>query len=189
MNRAIFLDRDGTIIEDNGYICRLSQSFIYDFSAEAISRMNKMNFMVFGITNQSSIARGICTPEQVETLNEEIKRILAKSNAQIETFYYSPYHVDGIIEAYKKEHHWRKPLPGMLLQAAEDYDINLSESYMMGDNITDIQAGINAGCKTVLVLTGQGHKYKKILKEKNISPDIITDNILTAIEVISSCHS
>lgn len=183
-NKAIFLDRDGTIIQDRGYICHLFESEIFPFAYEAVRIMNENQFKVIGITNQSSIARGICSPEQVETLHLTIREKLQVRQALIEKFYYCPYHADGEIPAYKKEHPWRKPSPGMLIQAARDFNIQLSHSYMMGDNLIDIQAGKNAGCRTVLVLTGKGLQTKEKLEKENINPDLICKNILTAIKEI-----
>jgi D-glycero-D-manno-heptose 1,7-bisphosphate phosphatase len=184
MNRAIFLDRDGVIIEEKGYICSLSQSVIFPFVGEAVRMMNESGFKVIGVTNQSAIARGYCTKDQVETIHREIIETLAKEGAVIDRFYYCPFLPGGTVPEYTKVSDLRKPAPGMILQAAADFDIDLSESYMMGDNIIDIETGINAGCKTVLVLTGKGGEMRKILEEKNIRPDLITENILTAIKMI-----
>lgn len=184
MNKAVFLDRDGTIIEEKGYICHLRESEIFPFSFEALRRMKENHFKVIGITNQSSIARGICTQEQVEKIHAEILAEFLERQAVIDKFYYCPYHVDGVVEKFKKSHPWRKPLPGMLLRAAKDFDIDLSRSYMMGDDLVDIQAGKNANCKTVLVLTGKGRQTREKLAKENIRPDLISENILTAFEEI-----
>ncbi len=187
MNKAIFLDRDGTIIEERGYICDLSESEIFPFAAEAVRLMNQGGFRVIGITNQSSIARGICTVDQVEGIHREITGALAAKGAVMDRFYYCPYHVGGVAAGYRKESDWRKPLPGMLLQGAKDFDLDLSRSYMMGDNLIDIEAGKNAGCRTVLVLTGKGREMEEKLSGRNIKPDLVTENILTAIrEIIAS---
>lgn len=182
MNKAIFLDRDGTIIEEKGYICSLGQSEIFPFTAEAVRLMNENFFKVIGITNQSAIARGICTREQVETIHQEVIHTLAKQGAKIDGFYYCPYHEQGVIPGYRKKSDWRKPAPGMILQAAADFNIDLSQSYMMGDDLIDIETGKNAGCRTVLVLTGKGRQTRERLAGLNIQPDLITENILTAIK-------
>ncbi len=184
MNKAIFFDRDGTIIEEKGYICWLQQSEIFPFSAEAVRLMNENHFKVIGITNQSAIARGICTREQVETIHREITETLAKQGAVIHRFYYCPFLTEGIIPAYRKKSEWRKPLPGMIFQAATDFHIDLSQSYMVGDDLIDIETGKNAGCKTVLVLTGKGCLAREQLPGRDIQPDMISENILTAIRGI-----
>jgi len=184
MKKAIFLDRDGTIIEERDYICQLLESEIFHFTCEAVRLMKINHFKVIGITNQSSIARGICTKDQIETIHREIIGILRKKDAVIDKFYYCPYHPEGSIDEFTKVSEWRKPAPGMILQAAEDFDIDLPESYMMGDDLIDIEAGKNAGCRTVLVLTGKGRMTREKLPESNIQPDIISENILTAIKTI-----
>ncbi|MCP5052555.1 MAG: HAD family hydrolase [bacterium] len=184
MNNAIFLDRDGVIIEEKGFICSLSQSRIFPFAAEAIARMNQAGFKVIVISNQSAIGRGVCTKEQVEQIHEDIRESLLEKEAVIHTFYYSPFHPEAALEEYRKDHPWRKPEPGMILQAAKDFDIHLPGSYMMGDSLIDIQAGQRAGCKTVLLLTGKGGETQKQLDRHGIVPDMTAENILTAIDEI-----
>jgi D-glycero-D-manno-heptose 1,7-bisphosphate phosphatase len=184
MNKAIFLDRDGTIIEEKGYICRLRQSEIFPFSAEAVRLMNEHHFKAIVITNQSAIARGICSREQVETIHREIAETLAKQSAVIDRFYYCPFHPEAAIPECRKKSGWRKPLPGMIFQAAADFHIDLSQSYMVGDDLVDIETGKNAGCKTILVLTGKGRQAREQLPAWSIQPDIVSENILTAIREI-----
>lgn len=188
MNKAIFLDRDGTIIEEKGYICNLRQSEIFPFTAEAVRLMNENHFKVIGITNQSAVARGICTREQVETIHREIIDTLAAQGAVIHRFYYCPYHEQGVIPGYRKKSDRRKPEPGMILQAAKDFNIDLSQSYMIGDDLIDIETGKNAGCRTVLVLTGKGNETRERLAGINIQPDLITGNILTAIKELLALY-
>lgn len=177
MNKAIFLDRDGVIIEEKGYISSLSQSAVFPFSAEAIGLMNRAGFLVIGITNQSAIHRGLATVREVEQIHRVIQEQLLSGHpeALIHRFYYCPFY---------PSHPWRKPLPGMIHQAARDFDIDLSESYMMGDSVIDIQAGQNAGCKTALVLTGKGADTESQLKQLNLTPDFITENIHTATKLL-----
>ena len=185
MNKAIFLDRDGTIIENKGYICRLEQSFIFPFAFEAVRSMNELLYKVIVITNQSSIARGICTPEQIESLHSDIRQAFLEHRAVIDGFYYCPYHADSVIEPYNRIHPCRKPSPGMLLQAAADYRLDLSRCFMIGDDVCDIQVGLNAGCKTVLVLTGKGPETQIKLQKDGIIPDFISENLLAAINTIA----
>jgi len=185
-NKAIFIDRDGTLVRLVDHCCRLEQTEIFDFSAEAVRRFKKMGFKVIVVTNQSAVARGICSVAEVEQFHRDVSEILKKEGAVLDGFYYSPYHPQGEIEEFKRSHPWRKPNPGMLLQAAEDFELDLSQSFMIGDNSGDIEAGINAGCKTVLVLTGWGERYREKLKQKGITPDIISENLLTAVADIDS---
>lgn len=184
MDKAIFLDRDGTIIEERGFICFFSDVEIFTFSVDAIKKMNQHNYRVFVVTNQSAIARGICTEGQVNEIHAGLKNFFLKQDAVIEKFYYSPYLEEGIVPEYKKKDASRKPSPGMILQAAEEFNINLKESYMIGDSSRDIAAGKNAGCQTVLVLTGNGRSAQKELIESNLEPDYIAANILEAVQLI-----
>jgi D-glycero-D-manno-heptose 1,7-bisphosphate phosphatase len=185
MNKAIFLDRDGTLIAEKGYICEPREVEIFPFAFAAVRLMKEHHFNVIVVTNQSAVARGICRPEQVESLHRFLREEFLKRAAVIERFYYCPYHTEGTIKAFKKKHPWRKPSPGMLLQAAEDFNIDLSHSYMMGDNLIDLQAGREAGCKTVLVLTGKGGETQKLLEKEKLSPDLVSPDIFTAIKEIT----
>ncbi len=183
-NQAIFLDRDGTLMEDRGYICDFSEAAIFPFAVDALRLMNENNFKVIVVTNQSSIARGICAEDQVREIHRQIQKFFLDREAVIDDFYYCPYHIDGVVEKFKKKHEYRKPSPGMLLQAAKDYHIDLTRSFLIGDNECDILAGQNAGCRSILVLTGKGEQTRTELKQKNIKPYLITANILTAAENI-----
>ena len=185
MNRAIFLDRDGTLIAEKGYICDLSEVEIFPFAFAAVRLMKAHHFHVIVVTNQSAVARGVCRPEQVENLHRFLREEFLKREAVIERIYHCPYHAEGKIEAFKKVHPWRKPSPGMLLQAAADFNIDLSHSYIMGDSLVDLQAGKQAGCKTVLVLTGKGGETEKKLEPVKLTPDLISPTILTAIKEIT----
>ena len=163
--KAFFFDRDGTLIRDKNYICEFSEVEIFPFSAEALKIVEHKNYIPIGITNQSSIARGICTEEQVKTIHKKLMFYFKTKEINVVRIYYCPFHVDGIIKKYKKENVCRKPEPGMILNASEDYNINLADSYMVGDSTKDIIAGINAGCKTALVMTGNGKIAKKELEK------------------------
>jgi len=184
MYKAIFLDRDGTINEEKGYICFFSEMEIFPFSVEAIKKMNKNNYRVIVVTNQSAIARGICKEDHIIDIHSEMKEFFSKQDAVIEAFYYSPYLEEGVIAKYKKKHGSRKPSPGMIFRAAEDFNIKLNESFMIGDSTRDIIAGKKAGCQTVLVLTGNGKSAQKELEGLNLKPDLIAENILDAVEKI-----
>jgi len=180
LNKAIFIDRDGTLIEDRGYICDFIQVNIFPFSFEAVKVINENGFKVIVITNQSSIARGICTEYQVQKLHNKMEELFRSNGAIINAFYYCPFYELGVIEKYKKRDECRKPLPGMILKAAKDLNIDLNESFMLGDNIKDVIAGRKANCKTILVKTGNWSKTKKDLKLIKIKPDFIADNVLKA---------
>lgn len=183
-NKAFLFDRDGTLIKDKNYICDFSEVEIYPFSFEALKITEKKGFISIGITNQSSIARGICKETQVRTIHNNLISIFKKESIDIVKIYYCPFHKSAIIEEYKKNARCRKPEPGMILKAAKELNLDLSNSYMVGDSTRDIIAGINAGCKTALVMTGNGKTAIKELKILNIKPDLIAKNILEIANLI-----
>jgi len=184
MSRAIFLDRDGTLIRDKGYICFFDEVEIFPFSIQAVRMMNDCGFRVIVITNQSAIGRGICTESQVETIHRNLTEYFKLNSAVIDAFYYSPYMEDAKLPEFRKRDQSRKPEPGMILQAARDFKIDLSESYMIGDSSRDIIAGHRSGCKSILVLSGNGPQTRQELEEQNMKPDLIADDLLDAVEKI-----
>ncbi len=184
MNRAVFLDRDGTLIEDRGYICLFSQVGFYPFAIEAVKFINQNHYKCIVVTNQSAVARGICSDAQVKQLNQELTDWFFKQGAIIDDFYHCPFHEAGSVHPYNTRSDCRKPEPGMLLQAAGDHSLNLAESYMIGDKACDIMAGRKAGCKTILVKTGDVGKNQRILAATDINPDFQTNNILSAVNLI-----
>ncbi len=183
-NKAFLFDRDGTLIKDKNYICEFSEVEIYSYSFEALKITEKKGFISIGITNQSSIARGICKEEQVRKIHNSLMSIFKKKNIDIVKIYYCPFHENAIISEYKKNAPCRKPAPGMILEAAQEFNLDLSKSYMVGDSTRDIIAGINAGCKTALVMTGNGKKAIKELETLNIKPDLIAKNIFEIAKLV-----
>ena len=174
MNRAVFLDRDGVITEDPPhYAHRLDQLRLIPRSARAIQRLNAHNFRIIIISNQSGIARGYYQEEDVKIFNDGMEHLLARESAHIDAIYYCPHHPNAKIERYKINCNCRKPKPGMILDAAQKYSIDLRNSFVVGDKWSDIEAGRAAGCKTVLVLTGHGKG--EFDKEQGSADNIATD--------------
>lgn len=185
MKRAAFLDRDGTLIRDGGYICDLKQVEFFPFAAAAVRRLNQAGFLVIVVSNQSAVARGICSEDQVRLLHRELQAIFAAQGADIAAFYYCPFLADGHVPAYRCASPLRKPSPGMLLQAAGDFGIDLGSSFMVGDKADDIEAGRRAGCRTVLVRTGYGRSSESRLAPGGPRPDLIVDDLAAAAAVIA----
>jgi D-glycero-D-manno-heptose 1,7-bisphosphate phosphatase len=194
LNKALFLDRDGTILkeiegsspETLGYLIAVEDVELIGGSADAIALARKSGYKIIIITNQSAIARGWLTEEDLKKINHKMYELLLDSNpeARIDGLYYSPYHKDGIIDKFKTEHPSRKPDIGMILEAKKEFDIDLSSSYMIGDAYSDIMCGINAGLKNILVETGYGKvAYKKCLDE-NLKIDFIATNLFEAVRII-----
>lgn len=150
-NKAIFLDRDDTLIEDPGYINSSEQIKLLDGVAEALGGLKSLGYKLVVVTNQSAVARGIVSEKTLGEIHNRLKQLLAEKGAFLDGIYYCPYHPDGAIPKYRKESDLRKPNPGMLLAAAEEMDIDLSNSWCIGNSNDDIEAGRRAGCKTILI--------------------------------------
>ncbi len=166
MSKAVFLDRDGTIIKEVNFLKKIEQIELIKGSAPAISLLNKAGLKVIVVTNQSGVARGYFTEEFVKESHREIDNRLKKQGAMVDTWLYCPHHpTEGNIP-YKKECNCRKPKPGLLLRAKDKFDIDLSQSFIIGDSLRDLEAGWNAGLKTILVLTGYGENTLLSLKDE-----------------------
>ena len=185
MNRAVFLDRDGTLIREKGFICCFDEVEIFPFSVRAVQMMNASGFRVIVITNQSSIGRGICTESQVKAIHRELIAYFARNQATIDGIYYSPYLEDATLPEFRKRDQSRKPAPGMILQAAEDFKIDLDGSFMVGDSSRDIIAGNRAGCKSILVLSGNGPLAREEFEKQGVKPDFIAEDLLGAAKIIT----
>lgn len=152
MVRAVFLDRDGVIIEDAGYVGEIERVTFLPGVGPAIKLLNENNYKVIIITNQAGVARGYFDEAAVRRVNNYIQEKLAEENAFINGIYYCPHHVDGVIEAYRKECACRKPNIGMIEIAIRDFGINLKESFIIGDKDSDIETGRRAGCRTIRLI-------------------------------------
>jgi D-glycero-D-manno-heptose 1,7-bisphosphate phosphatase len=149
--RAVFLDRDDTLIHDPGYIAQPQQVRLKAGAADALRRLAAAGWRLVVATNQSGIARGLLTERQLAEIHDELRRQLADGGAAVDAIYYSPYHPEGVVEAYRKATDCRKPGPGMLLRAAREMDLDLAASWMIGDSLRDTRAGKAAGCRTILL--------------------------------------
>lgn len=150
---AVFLDRDGTIIEDAGYLGDPQKVRLIRDAADAIRRFRQAGCLVVIVSNQSGVARGFFDEVALYKVHAHLESLLAEKGAATDQAYYCPY-LDGpeaIVVAYRRDSDLRKPRPGMLLRAAKELDIDLSRSWMIGDSSTDVQAGISAGCRTILL--------------------------------------
>ena len=168
--KAIFLDRDGTINKMVGFITKPEQFELLPGVAKAIKAINKSGYLAIVITNQPVIARGDCTFEQLQTIHNKMETELGKEGAFVDAIYVCPHHTDkgfsGERPEYKCDCDCRKPKPGLLLQAAKDFNIDLSQSYMIGDSDGDVKAGENAGVKEAIrVEQNQEEALMQILKK------------------------
>lgn len=162
--RAVFFDRDGTINRYRGYITAPKELELLPGAAAGVKRINALGYLAILATNQPVIARGECSPEQLRQIHNKMETLLGDGGAYLDAIYYCPHHPDrgfaGENEAYKILCSCRKPAPGMLLQAAKEFHIDLSSSYMVGDSMRDVETAVNAGCIPVL-LNGGGEAAAK----------------------------
>jgi len=179
--KAIFLDRDDTLIDDPGYINDPDQVRLLDGVPQALIELKAMGYKLVIISNQSAVARGIITEERLDEIHSRLKQLLVEKGTQVDGIYYSPYHVDGVVDKYRKASDCRKPNPGMLTTAAKELDIDLGQSWMIGDSARDVEAGFRAGCKTIL-LNSPSYKEKPVLND--IKPDYRAVNIKEAVNII-----
>lgn len=182
--RCIFLDRDGTINKKNGFISNEDEFELEECALEAIKKINKSGYLAVVITNQPSVARGLCEIEDIERIHKKLATILGREGVYLDDILFCPHHPDkGFPEEnpiYKIPCDCRKPKTGMIDKAAARYNIDLSKSWMVGDTTMDIQTGVNAGTRTALVLTGDAGKDKKY----DVQPNLVCKDLLEAVERI-----
>ena len=157
MNTAIFLDRDGVLIEDVHLLTNPGDIRILPGVPQALRSLKEAGFRLIVISNQTVVARGLITEEDVYAINAEMKHLLEEAGGpRLDGFYFCPHHPNATLPVYRVACECRKPRPGLLLlRAVREHDLNLGASFVVGDRITDIIAGARAGCQTVLVETGQ----------------------------------
>jgi D,D-heptose 1,7-bisphosphate phosphatase len=154
VERAVFLDRDNTLIANDGDLGDPEQVRLLEGVSAGLRTLQSAGYRLIVVTNQAGVARGVFTEDDVDHVHQRIASLVdqeAKASRLIDRFYYCPYHPEGEVEEYRRDHPWRKPRPGMLIQAARDLGLDLSASWMIGDRARDVQAGAAAGCRTVLV--------------------------------------
>ena len=183
-NKAVFLDRDGTISEEVGYITDLSMFSLYPYTSAVLKELAAMDFKIIVVTNQAGVARGYFDTDLVEKVHKLMKQKLAEEGAFVNDVYYSPYYRKGKVPEYSRDSDCRKPNTGMIEKAAKKYDIDLNNSFMIGDKLSDIECGRRMGLNTILLLTGHGPVHRKMIEKEKIYPDFVTDNLETALNII-----
>ena len=177
---AVFLDRDGTIIREVEYLSSPEQVRLLRGAGEAIRRLNAARFAVVVTTNQSGIARGLLTEEELERIHDLLRRRLEKRGARLDAIYHCPHHPEAPRPEYRRRCRCRKPAPGMLLRAARDLTLDLGRSFAVGDSERDAAAGRRAGCRTVLVRTGYGRE-REAQSGREVKADYVADDLLDAV--------
>lgn len=180
---AVFLDRDGTLLEEAGYLDRLERLIFFPFTIDAVRLLNRGGFAVVVVTNQAGIARGIFKESFVAEAHQHIAQRLAAGGARVDGFYYCPHHPEAVVAEFRQTCDCRKPQPGMLTHAAADLDLALDRSFIVGDRWHDLEAGQRVGARTLLVRTGYG-KTEEAAPKPRVQPSAIVDNVMEAVSWI-----
>ena len=182
---AIFMDRDGTVSDEVGYVNHIDRYRLLPRSAAAIRRINEAGYLSFVVTNQAGVARGLFDEALILKVHETLNRWLSESGARLDGIYYCPHHPKEGQPPWRLDCDCRKPKPGLLLRAAREHDVDLSASYMIGDTVLDIEAARNVGATGVLVLTGYGKGDLNFrMAQRGLQPAFIAADLLDAVDWI-----
>lgn len=177
---AVFLDRDGVINEECGYITSVERLNIFPFVSDCVKRLHDLGYYVLVISNQSGVARGYLTEERLKLINEYIQE-----QTGIDHVYYCPYLENGTVKRYSKESDFRKPGTGMIRQACDDYMIDMEHSIFVGDRAVDILTGENANITTILVESGYGSQKLEV----DVKPDYIMNDLRDVVDYCQELYN
>ena len=183
-SRAIFIDRDGTLNEDIGYVSTPDQLKVYPWAAEALRLINESGFKAIVITNQSGIARGLCDERTLGAIHSRMIEELAREGARVDAIYYCPHHPEIGDARYRINCDCRKPQTGLLDAASREHNIDLASSFVIGDKASDINLANNAGARSALVLTGYGRETFSHPGRWPCEPTIVAENLLESVKRI-----
>jgi D-glycero-D-manno-heptose 1,7-bisphosphate phosphatase len=182
---AVFIDRDGTISEEVGYVNHPSRYRVFPYSAAAIELLHAAGWLAIVVTNQAGVARGYFSEQMIGQVHDELKRQLAGHGSELDAVYYCAHHPSVGDPPYRKDCDCRKPKPGLIQQAMKDFEIDLQSSWMVGDRYSDIEMARNAGLKCAFVLSGYGRGEWEYQRQTwTQQPDIVCENLLQAVQSI-----
>ncbi|HEX5474471.1 MAG TPA: HAD family hydrolase [Vicinamibacterales bacterium] len=183
MRPAIVLDRDGTLIEEAGYLDRLERLVFYPWSIDAVRVLARAGFAIVVVTNQAGVARGIVREAFVAEAHDHIRAKIEAAGAHVDGFYYCPHHPEAKIDRYRLACDCRKPQPGLIRRAARDLDLDLARSWAIGDRWHDLQAGAAVGARGILVRTGYG-RTEEATPPGGFTPEAVVDDVMAAASLI-----
>ncbi|HET6862458.1 MAG TPA: HAD family hydrolase [Pyrinomonadaceae bacterium] len=182
---AVFIDRDGTISEEVGYVNHPSRYRVFPYAAAAIELLHTAGWLAIVVTNQAGVARGYFSEELVAKVHQELTRQLESNGSQLDAIYYCAHHPSVGEPPYRQDCDCRKPKPGLIQQASRDFDIDLKSSWMVGDRYSDIEMAHNAGLKAAFVLSGYGRGEWEYQRSAWVhQPDLVCENLLQAVQSI-----
>jgi D-glycero-D-manno-heptose 1,7-bisphosphate phosphatase len=185
--RAIFIDRDGTLNEEVGYITEVTQFRLYNFASEAVRLINDAGLRAIVLTNQSGIARGLFDEQFLLRLHRRMEESLKLGGARLDAIYYCPHHPELGEPPYRQDCECRKPKPGLIERAMKDFHLNLRRSFVIGDRYRDVEMGCRAGTRCVMVMTGHGREeFRSQRASWKVQPEHIAENMLEAVRWILS---
>ena len=183
--RAVFMDRDGTISEEIGYVNHPSRYRVFPYSARAVRLLNEAGWLAILVTNQAGVARGYFTEEMIGAVHDRLKQELEKEGAHLDAIYYCAHHPSMGEPPYRLDCNCRKPKPGLINQAARDFEIDLAESWMIGDRYSDIELARNARVRAAFVLSGYGRGEWEFQRAAwKHEPDMVAEDLLEAVREI-----
>ena len=185
---AVFIDRDGTLIEEVGYLDRPERVVLFPYSVSAIGALNRAGIQVILVTNQSGVARGFFSEDVVARVHAHIAALLAEGGAKIDAYYYCPHHLDGKIPRYAKKCECRKPARGMVDRAVRELGVVPERSYTVGDRWLDVGLARTVGARGLLVRTGYGLTEEGRPPE-GLAADAVVDNLVAAVSWILRTHA
>jgi D-glycero-D-manno-heptose 1,7-bisphosphate phosphatase len=186
MKPAVFLDRDGTINVDVGYLCHPDQIALLPQALEALLLLRDSGLMLVIITNQAGVARGLIPSENLPVIQRAFLRMMCAHAIPIAGYYACPHHPEGLLPEYQRVCECRKPAPGLVLQAARELDIDVQHSYIVGDKASDVQLAHNTGATGILVLTGEGGKHQRNYPPEYKPPHAVCRDLYEAAQWITS---
>lgn len=180
-NKAIFLDKDGTLIPDIPYNVNPDLISLEEGAVDGLYCLQAIGYLLIIISNQSGVAQGLFAEKELTGVHEKIRQLLKDNHIKLDGFYYCPHHPSGSVQGYNIECACRKPNPGLIVKASQDLNINLSASWMIGDILNDIEAGNKAGCQTILIDNGNETEW---LINQNRQPEFTATTITEAADYI-----
>jgi len=183
MRRAVFLDRDKTLIEDPGYIADPSLVKLLPGVGPALKRLAQAGYALVVVTNQSGVARGRLTEATLGRIHDELRRQVAEHGVTLDAVYYCPFHPEGTVPPYVKDSDLRKPQPGMILQAAREMDLALTTSWTIGDSPRDTTAGRRAGTRTILITTNKDDAQTRGRPDAETA-DFVVHDFTSAVDIV-----